>query len=137
MILTQRLTHGRDIALWAWYVQVADGPVPPPDFCDDGCTAAPDYLLLTGEAIWPACRSHDYHYSGQHGDPTVTRALADDWLEANAYRCIRYQQRDNERGWRIVLRPLNGARALLYARAYAAAVRRLGARHYTPTGRYA
>jgi hypothetical protein len=132
MILRQRILDRRDMELWAWFVQVSEGPLPPPEFDDDGCTSAPDYMLGTGEAIWPACCAHDYHYSGQHGDPSLSRETADDWFEANIYTCIRYQQAQRETGWRVLTRPANAIRARLYALVYTRAVRRFGGRHFRP-----
>jgi hypothetical protein len=132
VILAQRLQRTRDMELWAWFVQTAEGPLPPPTFNDNGCSASPDYMLVTREAIWPACRAHDWHYSGLHGDPELTRTMADDWFAENIYVCIRYQQMARETGWRVLLRPVNAVRARYYAEGYARAVRRFGGRHFRP-----
>jgi hypothetical protein len=132
VILAQHTRRSRDIALWFWFVQAAEGIIPPPEFDDDGCTSAPDFMFATGEALWPACRAHDYGYSGQHGDPEITRAMVDDWFQANLYICIRFQQAAGEAGWRVLFVPINVVRARYWAHTYAAAVRRLGRRHFRP-----
>lgn len=132
MILSQRTKKTRDIELWAWFVQNTEGPVPPPEFNDNGCTSSPDFMLGTGEALWPPCRAHDYRYSGEHGDPDLTRAMADEWFYDDIVTCLRYQQRERETGWRILLRPFNALRARYYAHVYTEAVRKLGSRHFTP-----
>ena len=119
MILRQRIARTRDRDLWLWCIDHLEGPIPHPDFDDNGCTCAPDYMLVTGEAIWPACRTHDWHYSGQHNEPTLTRAEADRRFRINIYRVLRHQG-------------ANRIRAAYYALIYWRAVVRLGARHFTP-----
>jgi hypothetical protein len=133
MKLHQRVDTRRDADLWVWCVNHLEGPIPTPNFDDNGCTCSPDYMLITGEALWPGCRVHDFAYSGEHGDPDLTRVEGDARFRRNLYKLIRYQQKQRERGWRGAMRkPANVARARYYSLIYWRAVRRLGARHYTP-----
>jgi hypothetical protein len=132
MILRERIARKRDTELWLWALLALSGPKPHPGYDDNGCTRSPDYVLFTQEALWPACRYHDWHYSGLHKMDWLTRQIADDWFEDNLYRCIRHQQKPSESGWRIFMVPINSVRAWYYARGYAEAVRKLGARHFVP-----
>jgi hypothetical protein len=90
-----------------------EGPLPPHDFENNGCTASPDYWL--GYALWIACWVHDWHYSG--AVPAMTRALADAIFRRNMYSILRAQGCGVVRSYRISLK-------------YWAAVRLFGGRAY-------
>jgi hypothetical protein len=68
---------------------VLEGPIPPHDFPNNGCTASPDYWR--GLLLWVACWVHDWHYSGNV--PEMSRMQADAIFRRNIYAILRAQGR--------------------------------------------
>jgi hypothetical protein len=106
-------------AIWAWAAANLEGPIPPDHFVDDGCTCAPDQTLVGKRWIRPACRIHDFHYSGLHGCEEMTREKADAIFRRNIYKILRHQH-------------INPIKAYFYSFIYWRAVVKLGRRFYKP-----
>jgi hypothetical protein len=107
------MVQGRARVLRRPLRNVLEGPLPPVNFDNDGCTASPDYLPPMVE-LWPACWVHDWHYSGR---PGVSRAEADAIFRRNLYALMRAQG-------------VSWVKAAAVATVYWTAVRLKGAPHY-------
>lgn len=90
-----------------------EGPKPPIDFANNGCSCSPDFLS-SGEAIWPACVIHDFQYGPLGG---VSRDEADAIFRRNVYTVL------HEQG-------VFSVRAAFWALVYWRAVRRFGCLSY-------
>jgi hypothetical protein len=70
-----------------WWLAL-DGPLPPADFANNGCTFSFDELK--GFILWAACVIHDWHYSPECEEIT-SRMIADWKFQSNTYKLLRLQ----------------------------------------------